>query len=165
MDKWTPSYRGVTTGNNLERWCYALATCLGIGRAKLAPGTLASLAALPGHWLLEYLALPLHVLLLLIIAFVAFFAAGTVCRLQREDDPQIIVVDELIGTLVALCIVGPLGVPAEFAALLLFRILDIVKPWPIGLLERFGPPGFRVVADDLAAGAASGVIIALAWTV
>lgn len=165
MNKGAPSCQGVTAGNNLERWCYALATCFGIGCAKLAPGTLASLAALPAHWLLEYLALPLHALVVLAVAIVALVTADRVCKFQGEDDPQVIVVDEFAGTLLALYIVGPLGAPAEIAALLLFRILDIVKPWPIGILERFGPPGFRVVADDLAAGAAAGAITLLIWAV
>ena len=78
-------------------------------------------------------------------------------RLAHHDHPGI-VIDEIVGFLVALAAV-PVDLGWVIAAFVLFRALDIVKPWPIGWLDRTIPGGLGVMLDDLAAGAATAVII------
>ena len=81
-------------------------------------------------------------------------------------DAAWIVVDEVAGIWLALGVAAALhaqGWLAWGAALVAFRVLDIVKPWPVGALERYGPPAWRVMADDLAAGLLAGLATALVW--
>ncbi|MCL6622919.1 MAG: phosphatidylglycerophosphatase A [Syntrophobacterales bacterium] len=65
------------------------------------------------------------------------------------------VIDEAAGQLVALALLPPTW-PAGLLGFLLFRVLDILKPWPLKALEHL-PGGWGVMADDLAAGALAGL--------
>ncbi len=140
----------------------------GIGHLPLAPGTWGSLVALP-------LAYGIHevggVWLLLNFTFFAFITGYSgLYRLEgEEDDPQWVVIDELVGQWIALLPVsygaGMMGVeiwrlwPGWIAAFVLFRLFDIWKPWLVGRADRMGGP-FAVMLDDIVAGvfAALGVI-------
>lgn len=137
-----------------ERFILGVATLGGVGRLPGAPGTWGSLAALPLWWGLGHLGLAGYCLAWLAVTALGLWAAHRAVSLLRERDPQAIVIDEAAGQLLALA-----GAPATwFAALLglaLFRVMDILKPWPVRRLEGL-PGGLGVMADDLAAGA-------LAW--
>jgi phosphatidylglycerophosphatase A len=139
-------------------WAWRVATFFSIGRLKPGPGTWASLAVT----LVWYLGLspaeptPLAVgIVSLAGAFAATLAgipASTI--VERESgipDPGFVVIDEVAGQCVTLA-VTPVDVGHAFAAFLLFRFFDIVKPWPIRRLERF-PGGVGIMLDDLGAGA------------
>lgn len=133
-----------------DRTAGAIATVLGVGRSPVAPGTAGTLVAVPLFWLLSRGGLPLELLGLAAVVFAGVPAAGRVAALTGAKDPQVVVVDEVAGFLLAM-----LGHPAAFLPLLegfvLFRLFDIVKPFPIRRLERL-PGGWGIVADDLAAG-------------
>jgi phosphatidylglycerophosphatase A len=146
-----------------DRGSYLLATCFGLGHAKPAPGTVATVAALLVHWGLERLPAPWHLLAVGVITGLAIWAAGEVCKSIAEHDPQIIVIDEVAGALLALWLVRGLGLWAALAAVVMFRVLDIAKPWPIGRLESCKPAGVGVVADDVAAGIIAGLVVHLVW--
>ena len=142
----------------------ALATLFGIGRARFAPGTVASLVALPFAWAI---ATEGGRAWLLFAAIAAASVGGWACELYvREtgrDDPRECVIDELAGQWLA-CAFAPLvilhGIPAYALAFVLFRALDITKPWPISALEEL-PGGLGVVADDLLAGLVAGLLVAV----
>ena len=126
---------------------------------KPAPGTWGSLAALPVGWLLLSLGGPAA----LIVASLALFGLGiwaaTVffAKTGRHDVRQI-VVDEVVGQWLPLLAVGAL--PADrsagwleyLLAFALFRLFDVVKPWPIGWLDRHVHGGVGVMLDDIVAG-------------
>jgi phosphatidylglycerophosphatase A len=129
----------------------ALATWGGVGFLPGIPGTWASLAALPLWYLLAQTGpwgYGLGVAALLLLGLGVAGPAQT--YLGRTDHPAI-VVDEVVGLLITLA-----GVPPTWghAALgfLLFRLLDILKPFPIRWFQEGGQGGLEVMADDLAAG-------------
>ena len=149
---------GSITGNRLAA---LVATVLGIGYSPLMPGTLGSLAALP----LAYVVMGFGPLALwattLVVTVVGTWAAGRFCELTGKHDNQRIVIDEVAGYLLTLALV-PRTAANLILGFLLFRLLDIAKPWPIGVVDRRVKGGFGVMADDLLAGLIAAVVLRLA---
>jgi len=128
-----------------------IATVLGIGRLPKAPGTWGSLAALPPAWLIASLGGPwLLAAATLLVALVGGWAAGDYAKRLGRADPGEIVIDEVAGQWLILVLVPP--DPVLYAAgFVLFRILDIVKPWPAGWADRRLGGGLGIMLDDLLA--------------
>jgi phosphatidylglycerophosphatase A len=128
-----------------------LALGFGSGLVPLAPGTAGTVAAIPVYLLLQPLA-PLYYLLLVVLLFVAGVAicAHTAQRLGVHDHPGI-VWDEIVGYLVTMAF-APAGWQWLAAGFVLFRLFDIVKPWPIHWCDRRVHGGFGIMLDDLIAG-------------
>jgi phosphatidylglycerophosphatase A len=124
----------------------------GAGRAPWAPGTAGTLVGVAFYLALSGLALPVY---LAVVA--ALFVVGVpVCthtslKLGVHDHPGI-VWDEVVGYLVTM-IAAPRGWAWVLAGFVLFRIFDIVKPWPIDVLDRRVSGGFGIMLDDVLAGA------------
>ncbi len=140
----------------------AVATCWGIGRLGRGAGTVAALAVLPVHWLLAGLALPVHAAAVAAVTLAAGLASDRAARQLGLADPQVVVADEAAGALIALAFVRDGGPVAALAALVLFRIFDIAKPWPVYALERLRPPGLAIMADDVAAALLAGAAVVAA---
>ena len=134
-----------------------LATFFGIGLFPTAPGTLASaVAALVFMFALHGLAWPLY-LLLLALLFLAGTAASAVHAAELGNpDPGRIVIDEVCGQLLALAFLPAAWVPVT-VSFVLFRIFDIIKPWPIRRLEKL-PGGWGIMVDDIGAGLAAAAL-------
>ncbi len=132
------------------RFVTAVATCVGIGRIPLAPGTFGSLAGLGAFALTSSLPAGWQLGLLGFFVLLGWWAASRYVRATGRKDPGEVVVDEFCGMWLALVFASP-GWVAAAGAFLLFRLLDIVKPPPIRQLERL-PGGLGVMADDLMAG-------------
>jgi phosphatidylglycerophosphatase A len=135
-----------------------IASGFGSGYAPRAPGTAGSLAALAAGWALLHgpaWALPAAILLACLAGWWAIGVAG------GADDPGWVVIDEFAGQWIALLPLthpSPLGLLAAFV---LFRLLDIVKPGPIGWADRrHGALG--VMADDVIAGGIAAIILWIA---
>jgi phosphatidylglycerophosphatase A len=127
-----------------------VATGLGSGYSRFAPGTAGSLVGLALFLPLAGLAWPVQLAAVVAITLVGTLAAARVARLVGRKDPGLVVVDEVAGqwiTFVAL----PFTPLTALAGFLLFRVMDIVKPWPVRDLERL-PGGVGIMADDVAAG-------------
>ena len=128
-----------------SRVALALATVLGVGYVPFAPGTLGSAAGLVLWWLLP--ASPAVQALTIVGLFVVGSWSGTVAeRHFGTTDPSAIVIDEVMGMLITLFL-NPVGRLGALGAFLLFRIADVVKPYPANRLERL-PGGVGVMADD-----------------
>ena len=128
------------------------ATWFGVGFLPRAPGTWASLAALPLGWYLHVAWGPLGVAAAAIALFAAgWWASELVVRLSGEPDPAYIVIDEVAGQLVALA-VAPTDLLYYTAAFVGFRFFDIVKPWPVSWADRRVAGGLGVMLDDILAG-------------
>ncbi len=141
-----------------------IVTLFGIGRARTAPGTLASLAALPPAWLIAWGGGGWNGRGFLLLAGLAAFAIGTwasdvYAREKGRKDPSECVIDELAGQWIA-CAFAPLNIWAYLLAFILFRAFDIAKPWPISRAERL-PGGLGIMADDVVAGLAAAAVIAV----
>jgi phosphatidylglycerophosphatase A len=148
-----PAVAGATRRTPL--WATLIAMFFGIGRLHPGPGTWASAAtvllwAALAHVLAPSLQTPVAIALAILITLVGIPAATRVARGYGSKDPQIVVIDEVAGQLVALIAV-PLAWKSFLAGFILFRAFDIVKPPPVRQLEAI-PEGAGIVLDDIAAG-------------
>ncbi len=139
------------------RWAWAIATFLGAGFGKPGPGTWGSVATVllwaAYAWLAHPAPFTLTLALVLAIALSLVFgipASTIVARESGRHDPQFVVIDEVAGQAIAL-----IGSQANWRhaliALVLFRLFDITKPYPVRQLEKL-PDGWGIVLDDVAAG-------------
>ena len=145
-------------------WATLVATFFGIGRLKPGPGSWASIATVL-LWGAACSAIPVgsRALVTVIAASVATLigipASTRLVRATGIKDPQFVVIDEVAGQLVSLIGV-PLSWKTFLAGLILFRVFDILKPFPIRRLERL-PEGIGITVDDLGAGVLALVIMHL----
>jgi len=138
---------------------YVLATWFGCGFVPLAPGTAGTLAAVPLFLAIRSFG-PLMVLgVALALGVVGVWAAGQVVVNRGEHDPQIVVIDEVVGVLVTLAASTPTWTSVVLGVVL-FRIFDQWKPWPARSLEAL-PGGLGVVMDDVAAGAWGAAVLVI----
>jgi phosphatidylglycerophosphatase A len=132
-------------------------TWFGAGLLKPGPGTYGSVAAV---LLWAWVVLAFHpggvalavgtALAALVVTLLGIPAATIVARESGREDPGFVVVDEVAGQWIALIAIRPDWRHA-LLALVLFRLFDIWKPWPIGRLEKL-PDGTGIMLDDVAAG-------------
>jgi phosphatidylglycerophosphatase A len=120
------------------------------GFAPVAPGTFGTLGAIPLYLALSRLPAGGYVLATAALVALGTVAADRAGRYWGVADASGIVIDEVAGYLVALALV-PFSWQAVAAAFVLFRIFDVLKPWPASALDRV-KNGFGVVMDDVAAG-------------
>jgi phosphatidylglycerophosphatase A len=145
-----------------QRLLVLIATGLGIGYARVAPGTFGSLLGLPCAWVL--CAAGLHPALYAAVAAAVFLlgvAASTAAAAHfGRHDPPACVIDEIAALPVVFAAVAlglmPFNLLSAALGFGLFRLFDIWKPPPVRALERL-PRGWGVMADDLMAGVYAGV--------
>ncbi len=128
-----------------------LALGYGSGLFKPAPGTWGTLAAVPLWWLLAQTTLPVYVLICVISFVIAIYLCGKTAERLGVHDHSAIVWDEFVGLWVTMIAV-PVTWPNLLLGFVLFRIFDIVKPWPIRELDRKVHGGFGIMIDDIVAG-------------
>ena len=157
-----PSERPDPTAMPVKDWAARiLGTWFGCGLLPHAPGTFGTLGALPLYALLRR---PGEsgkrvAIATVVLTGVGIWAGDAVARQTGEEDPQIVVIDEVVGVLIAL-LAAPTTWQGTLSAVALFRLFDIVKPWPVREFERL-PGGLGIMFDDVAAGLmAAGVILA-----
>ncbi len=120
------------------------------GYAPVAPGTFGTLGAIPLWWALSWLTWPAYVAAVAALGAIGVLAAHRAAAYWRVADASPIVIDEVVGYLVTMAFV-PFSWPAALAGFLLFRLFDVLKPWPASAVDRV-KNGFGVVMDDVAAG-------------
>jgi phosphatidylglycerophosphatase A len=165
-----------------------IATFFGIGYIPFAPGTFASLVAFPLYFLLSYLLVVgkggvsslasfdlINNILAIItgLFFIGIWAADKYSDDIEQEDPKEVVIDEVVGQLLSICLINWLlpyiGMEAVakieqlginrfnficlnlFSSFVLFRLFDIFKPWPIDYLEKHYKGGLGIMIDDIAA--------------
>lgn len=142
----------------MTRLALLLATTLGAGYVPIAPGTVGSAAGLV-LWAL----LP-HTAAVQAVAIVGLFvmgswSGGVAERHFAKTDPGQVVIDEVMGMLITLFL-NPVGWTGAIAGFLLFRVADVIKPFPANRLEAL-PGGFGIMADDAMAAVYANVILRL----
>lgn len=137
-----------------------LATWFGAGLSPTAPGTVGTLASVPVHFLLILLPVYWHLIAIIALIMAGTWSANKLANEMQLEDPQIVVVDESAGVLLALFVAGSTSLIGVVAAVILFRLLDITKPWPISAAENLKPAGVGIMADDLVAGLVAGLVTA-----
>lgn len=137
-----------------------LATAGGAGYAPIAPGTAGSAVGLLIFLLTRHWAPSWQIVLVAAVSVVGVWASTVAARHFLRDDPGQVVIDEVAGQLVTLVLTG-VGAPGALLGFIVFRLLDIIKPWPAGRFEAL-PGGVGIMADDLMAGLYANVILQIA---
>ena len=145
-----------------SRWLASpIATCFGLGLAPIAPGTACSIAAIAAAGIL------IHYhgwtqanfgLLSMAALLPGIWAAQVYAKSHGKEDPSEVVVDEAVGQWVTLVGATVYSWKSVLAALVLFRILDILKPFPIRQAEKL-PGGVGIMADDVVAGLVGALVL------
>lgn len=141
----------------------------GAGLAPRAPGTFGTLVGLPFWFALAWLPIEAYVAAVLALFVFGCWVCGASSRLLQVHDYPGFVFDEIVGFLITCAALLPgMGAPdwhpglLLLAAFVLFRIFDILKPWPIRVLDRHVHGGFGIMVDDALAGLfAAAVLIGL----
>jgi phosphatidylglycerophosphatase A len=137
-----------------------LATGCKCGYSPVFPGTAGSLASLLPCGVLSLLPLPVSAIFLIAFIVLAVWAAELAESILGQKDPGCIVIDEFAGMMITL-----IGIhftwQSALAGLFIFRVMDILKPFPIRYLERTIPGGAGIVMDDVAAGVAAHLVLRL----
>ncbi len=141
-----------------------IATLGKIGRSRYAPGTLGSFVAL---WLAPLLflpfSLPIRILALSIVFFLGLWASEKASKELGKEDPSEVIIDEVLGQWICLFPLGTISfydlhlltnidIFTLLIGFMLFRIFDITKVGPVGLVERKVKGGLGIMLDDVVAG-------------
>ncbi|OIN13772.1 phosphatidylglycerophosphatase A family protein [Oceanisphaera psychrotolerans] len=130
---------------------HLLALGFGTGLSPVMPGTMGTLAAIPLYLLIQGLSAPWY-LLILVLGFIAgIWICNAATRAIGRHDHGAIVWDEIIGFGITM-FAAPTGGWWILAGFVLFRLFDIVKPWPIRWFDRRIHGGFGIMFDDVIAG-------------
>lgn len=129
-----------------------------VGHIPVASGTFGTLVAVPLCFLLSLLGPFQGMLFIVLFVGFAVWIAGEAEKVFEQKDSRLIVIDEMAGFLVTLFLI-PWGTKTLVAGFLLFRLMDIAKPFPIRKLETTLPGGWGVVGDDVLAGVYANVVL------
>ena len=135
-----------------------IATCAHVGYAPFAPGTFGSAAALVLYYLVRRQAsTTIELVTIAVVLVIGLWSATEAEHHFGGIDPGPVVIDEVIGMLLTLAL-HPVNVLGALTGFVIFRVLDVVKPWPARRLERL-PGGFGVVLDDVMAGVYANLLL------
>ncbi len=144
-----------------ERAVLFLATGFFIGHMPFAPGTFGTLIGLPICFLLSRFHIGPVVLWVLLFIFFAIGVASAAEKILKQKDAAQIVIDEIAGVLVVF--IGlPFNLYTAICGFIIFRVFDILKPFPIRWFEKKVGGGSGIVLDDVIAGIYSHLILRLA---
>lgn len=130
------------------------------------PGTAASFCAASTYFVLSsrFEALSLFIFLSFIPFLIGWFVAGSYESAAGKQDPSEVVIDEFVGQTLALSILQTLAQKLTFCSglvcFVLFRLIDIFKPWPVCWIDRNVKGGLGIMLDDVLAGLLAGVLTA-----
>ncbi|MES9942590.1 MAG: phosphatidylglycerophosphatase A [Candidatus Thiodiazotropha sp. 6PLUC2] len=153
-----------TSRPDMKNPIHVLAFGFGTGMLPKAPGTYGTLVGIPAYLLIQ----PLPLIYYIALVSLAFVLGIWLCEVTSRDlgvhDHGGIVWDEIVGYLVTMTF-APEGWLWILVGFLLFRFFDIVKPWPIGWIDKRVGGGFGIMVDDLVAGlfAAGSLVLLNQW--
>lgn len=139
--------------NPINFWSPAnlIATLFGAGKLPSAPGTWASAIALPLGWAIRYYFGPYGVPVAIVaLFFIGWWASSAYVKVTGEKDPGAIVIDEVVGQWIVM-ISAPPTIIGYGVCFLLFRLFDVLKPFPINWVDEHIKGGLGVMLDDVLA--------------
>jgi phosphatidylglycerophosphatase A len=133
------------------------------GYFPIAPGTAGSLAALVAYGIVRWFDLTRFEGVFILVAFVlGVWAANVVERHLRTADPGIVVIDEVVGMWLSVALI-PVSIAGAILAFFVFRVFDVLKPFPARRSEAL-PGGYGIMVDDVFAGVYAHLVVrAAAW--
>lgn len=131
-----------------------LALGFGSGLAPKAPGTFGTLAAIPVFFIALQLPSLYYLLLTLFMSVAGIYICGKAAKDAGVHDHGAIVWDEIVGFMITMYLI-PVSWLTVLVGFVLFRIFDILKPWPISYLDKNCHGGLGIMLDDIAAGVAA----------
>jgi phosphatidylglycerophosphatase A len=140
-----------------------VATAAGAGFVPVAPGTAGTVMAVPIYWAMWHYDAPrwVELVVLVVLSLVGMACAERVGkRYFHASDAGQIVIDEVVGFLLTVFAV-PFTWTAAVVGFALFRLFDVVKPWPANYFDDHVHNGFGVTMDDLCAGVYARLVLAL----
>jgi phosphatidylglycerophosphatase A len=143
----------------MNRIAVVVATSGGAGYAPFAPGTVGSAVGVAVFLLLRDASIGWQVSVTAVVTVVGIWAASVAERHFAREDPGPVVIDEVAGQLVTLAATGA-SVAGIAAGFFLFRLFDVIKPFPVNRFERL-PRGYGIMADDVMAGVYGHLVLRL----
>ncbi len=141
-------------------WIKCIASSFGAGYAPIVPGTFGTVAAIPLFFLFGYWGNRWTLGgVTLAVFIIGVWASNYAESLYGRKDPSQVVIDEVLGYLVAMLFL-PFQVKYVLISFVVFRLMDIVKPWPAYQIQEVRG-GWGIMLDDLIAGIYSGLVILL----
>lgn len=128
-----------------------------LGNSPVAPGTAGTLGAILLFFFLTFVSFPIYIVFLLILTAFSIFMASLAVKIYNSKDPGQIVIDEVCGYLFTMVLI-PFSWGYVITGFLLFRILDILKPYPIRNIEKLRD-GYGIVLDDVLAGIYANILM------
>ena len=144
-----------------ERAVLFLATGFFIGTVPFAPGTFGSIIGLPICFLISRLDILIAVICTILFILFAIWMAAVAEKVLKKKDAGEIVIDEIAGLIVTFIGI-PFTLKTVIVGFIIFRAFDILKPFPIRLLEKKVAGGPGIVLDDVLAGLYANLILRLA---
>lgn len=148
----------------MDKLIVALATGLYSGKIPFAPGTWGSAFALIPWYFCRGLSLANYLIVLAVLFVVGFLTAGSAEKILDRPDPGSIVIDEVMGMFVTLTL-APNHPVAWLLGFILFRIFDVLKPFPVSWLDTHLHGGIGIMMDDVMAGIYALACLQLLWLV
>lgn len=140
---------------------YFVAFGFGAGLSPLLPGTMGTLIAIPFYLLMRQLSWQLYLIIVVVSFVVGVWFCDQTEKMVQQSDYSGIVWDEIVGYW-ATMFLAPSGWQWIFLGFVLFRLFDIIKPWPISWVNDHVHRGFGIMFDDLLAGLLALAVIQLA---
>jgi len=139
----------------INKFYLLLSTFFGCGYFRFASGTFASIvAAIIGFVFISFSHIALFILIMILL--VIGFISADKSIIETNNDPSFVVIDEVVGQLIPFLLIGSqsflINLLMSILALVIFRILDIYKPWIIGKAETSFKGGIAIMMDDILAG-------------
>ena len=135
-----------------------IALGFGTGLVSFAPGTIGTLVAIPFFYFSQLLPQNYDYFFVVTLFFIGIYVSNKTCTIMKDKDPSCIVIDEIVAFLALLILLKP-TLFHMLLCFILFRIFDILKPFPINVLEKKFDGGFGIMIDDIAAAFYSALIM------
>ena len=136
---------------NIKNPIHFLALGFGSGLSPKAPGTMGTLAAIPLFLLCSYFSLSIFIAITVFISIVGIWICDKASKDAGVHDHGAIVWDEIAGFFITMIAI-PVSIETVVVGFVLFRIFDIIKPWPISYIDKKVSGGFGIMLDDVIAG-------------
>jgi len=151
MSTFTKIGTSLTTSSHFGKFVTLLSTGFGVGYSPYAPGTAGSVLGIGCFFLTKDWSYPVQTGLFVFFVLLGIGVSEKAEKASRQIDPDFIIIDEIAGMWVTFLFLWQFTWPVILVGFLLFRLLDIVKFFPINLFESFHG-GLGIMLDDVAAG-------------